>query len=131
MFANCNMMDEYNWVKTEFDALLKKHGYEREGDSTIFRAVRPNRDTIVLFCHFGFLGLVLSLLTGFSPYVFWQHFCAAPTSVTTIVTEEREDGKAVFRCLSYGDISHLNLAGEEPAFAGRFCETFDCEEERH
>ncbi len=130
LFSNNNMLEEYQWVKKEFDALLKKHGYEREGDSQIFRAVRPNKDTVVLFCHFGFQAILLSLLTGFSPYVFLQHFCAAPTSVTTLVTEEREEGKAIFRCLSYGDISHLSIAGEEPAFAGRFCETFDSPE-RH
>jgi probable phosphoglycerate mutase len=124
------MEEEYLWVKREFEALLKKHGDEREEDSLLFKAVRPNRDTVVLFCHFGLMGLLMSILTGFSPYVFWQHFCAAPSSVTTIATEEREDGKAIFRCLSYGDISHLNIAGEPPAFAARFCETFDSDE-RH
>lgn len=131
LFANNNMEEQYLWVKNGLLELLKKHGYEREDGSLIFKAVRPNRDTIVLFCHFGLLGMVLSILTGFSPYVFWQHFCAAPSSVTTLVTEEREDGKAIFRCSSYGDISHLNMGGEPPAFAARFCETFDCEDERH
>ncbi len=130
LFSGTNMEEQYAWVKENFDALLKKHGYEREGDSCLFRAVRPNRDTVVIFCHFGFQAILLSLLTGFSPYVFLQHFGCAPSSVTTLVTEEREEGKAIFRCLAYGDISHLSIAGEEPAFAGRFCETFDSDE-RH
>lgn len=123
LFSATDMEEKYNEVKVGLEQLLAKHGYERDGK--LFRAVRPNRDTVVLFCHFGLLGVVLSVLTGFSPYVFWQHFCALPTSVTTIVTEEREKGKAVFRCIGFGDISHLAVGGEEASFAARFCETFD------
>ena len=66
-----------------------------------------------------------------SPVALLQHFAAAPTSVTTLYTEEREKGIASFRCASYGDISHLYVAKEPPAFSGRFCETFDCADERH
>ena len=35
------------------------------------------------------------------------------------------------RMCSFGDISHLYAGGEEPAFAARFCECFDNEDERH
>ena len=73
---------------------------------------------------------MMSILTGFSPYVFWQHFCALPTSVTTIVTEEREKGKVMFRCIGFGDLSHLALGNHEASFAARYCETFDSKE-RH
>ena len=44
---------------------------------------------------------------------------------------ERRQGTAVFRVSSFGDVSHLYAAGEEPAFAARFCETYDCAGERH
>jgi probable phosphoglycerate mutase len=57
--------------------------------------------------------------------------CAAPSSVTTVVTEERRKGVASFRMSSFGDISHLYAGGEEPAFAARFCECYDNEDERH
>ena len=69
------------------------------------------------------------LLTGFSPYVFFQHFCALPTSVTTIATEERDEGLVSFRCIGFGDLSHLALGNEEASFAARFCETFDSDEQ--
>lgn len=110
------------------DSLLERHGYKKDG--RIYRAVRPNRDTVVLFCHFGVTAAMISHITGFSPYLFWQHFCALTTSVTTLVTEEREDGIAVFRCIGFGEVGHLTEHGEPPSFAARFCETYDSDE-RH
>ncbi|MBR7164929.1 MAG: histidine phosphatase family protein [Clostridia bacterium] len=124
LFAETDMKEKYEEVKNGLEVLLAKHGYERDGSSKLFRAVRPNTDTVVLFCHFGLTGMMMSILTGFSPYVFWQHFCSLPTSVTTIVTEEREEGKVSFRCIGFGELSHLALGGEEPSFAARFPETF-------
>ena len=85
----------------------------------------------VLFCHFGVECVMLSHLLHVSPVVLWQGFCAAPTSVTTLYTEEREKGVAVFRCSAFGDISHLYANGEPPAFAARFCEMYENEDERH
>lgn len=120
---------EYDWVIRNFDALLAEHGYAREGN--VYRVERANRDTLVFFCHFALECVLLSHLMGVSPMILWHHTCAAPTSVTTVYTEERREGTASFRVSSFGDISHLYAAGEEPAFAGRFCETFDCAEEAH
>ena len=118
----------YRYVTENLDKLLAEHGYVREGD--IYRAEHSNRDTIVFFCHFGLECVLLSHLMNVSPMILWHHACAAPTAVTTLVTEERRRGKAVFRMGSFGDISHLYMGGEEPAFAARFCETFDSDE-RH
>lgn len=124
-----HVLDEAIRVHTGLDGMLKKHGYEREGE--IYRAVHPNRDTVVLFCHFGVECVMLGHLLGISPVVLWHGFCAAPSSVTTLVTEERRPGAAYFRMSAFGDISHLYAAGEEPAFAARFCETCDNKDERH
>ena len=49
-------------VTTGLDALLKDFGYERDG--YLYRAVSPNNDTIVLFCHFGVETVMLSCLSG-------------------------------------------------------------------
>jgi len=111
------------------DALLAAHGYVREGE--LYRAERPNREQLVLFCHFGVECLLLSHLLGISPMPLWHGSCALTTSVTTLVTEERRQGIASFRMLAFGDVSHLTSAGAEPGFSGRFCETWDCAEERH
>ena len=74
---------------------------------------------------------LLGHILGLSPVILAQNFCAAPTSVTTLITEEREEGVAIFRCQSFGDLSHLYAAGEEPAFAARFCERYIDFDERH
>lgn len=111
------------------DALLEKHGYRRCG--RYYEAISPNRDTVVLFCHFGLECQILGHIIGVSPVILAQNFCAAPTSVTTLITEEREEGIAVFRCQSFGDLSHLYAAGEEPAFSARFCERYIDFDERH
>ncbi|MBB2183254.1 histidine phosphatase family protein [Lachnospiraceae bacterium MD1] len=124
-----NVIAEANKVFEGIDKILDKHGYVREGN--LYRAINPNRDTIVLFCHFGVECLILSHLLGISPVVLWHGFCAAPTSVTTLITEERRKGIAYFRMSAFGDVSHLYKAGEEPSFAARFCENYDNFEERH
>lgn len=124
-----HVKEEYDWVTTELDKLLATHGYERENN--YYRAVEANNDTIVLFCHFGLECVLLSHLLNVSPMVLWHGMCAAPSSVTTLVTEERRKGYAYFRMSSFGDISHLYAGGEEPSFAARFCETYDNADERH
>lgn len=116
-------------VHNGLDTLLERHGYKRDGN--IYRAVTPNEDTIALFCHFGVTCVMLSHLLGVSPMVLWHGTMAAPTSVTTLITEERREGTAVFRMTAFGDVSHLYKYDEQPAFAGRFCEMFSNEDQRH
>lgn len=121
--------EAYRWVTDNFDKLLAEHGYVKEGG--IYRVEQSNRDTLAFFCHFGLECVLLSHLMDVSPMLLWHHTAAAPTSVTTIYTEERRAGTAIFRVSSFGDISHLYAAGEEPSFSARFCETYDDMEERH
>jgi len=116
-------------VTDEFDLFLKNHGYEREG--RMYKAVRPNSDTIVFFCHFGLSTLLLSHLLAISPMILWQGFISAPTSVTTVITEERNPGNIQWRCTEFGDTSHLYVDGVKPAFSGRFCELYTNMDERH
>lgn len=124
-----NAVEIYDSVCQKLDSLLLKHGYEHCGG--YYKAISPNTDTIIMFCHFGIECVMLSHILGFSPFVFWQNFIALPSSVTTLITEEREQGTASFRCNGFGDISHLYAFDEPPAFAGRFCEVYTNFEERH
>ncbi len=129
IMAEAGMKSGLAKVTNGLDELLAKHGYLREGNC--YRAVRPNENTIALFCHFGVECVMLGHLLGISPMVLWHGFIAAPTSVTTICTEERREGIASFRVSAFGDISHLYSQNEPPAFAGRFCEMFSNTEQRH
>ena len=117
-----NVKAEYDRVTGELDALLERHGYRREGHC--YRAAAPNNDTLVLFCHFGVTCVLLSHLLNVSPMVLWHGCCALPSSVTTVVTEERREGLAYFRMLAFGDISHLYANGEPPSFMARFRECY-------
>ena len=127
-YKGSGLKEKYLQTVGELDKLIEKHGYKREGQ--FYTTEKGNRDTIVLVCHFGLESVLLSRLCNISPVSMWHHFVAAPTSVTTLYTEERREGKAVFRCTGFGDTGHL-FAGNEPvSFSARFCETFDSVDER-
>ncbi|MDO4325364.1 MAG: histidine phosphatase family protein [bacterium] len=128
--ARCGtLVSDYDAVTKAFDALLSQYGYERE--NLHYRVMRENTETITCFCHFGITCVLLSHLWNVSPFVLWHGLALAPTSVTEVVTEEREQGIAWFRGLRVGDVSHLYRGGEEPSFAARFCETYGNTEQRH
>lgn len=120
--------EEYRWVTENFDALLAKYGYVRDGH--IYRTEQGNNDTLVFFCHFGVTCVLIGHLIGVSPMALWHGLCSAPTSVSTIVTEERRKGIVSFRMSSFGDTSHLYVKDEPPAFSARFCECWE-NDERH
>ena len=129
LYREAGLEETIRNIWSGLDELLADHGYARQGK--LYRAERPNEDTIVLFCHFGLQCALLSHLLGISPVVLWHGVSAAPTAVTTLVTEERREGIASFRMTSFGDISHLYAADQPPSFAGRFCETFSNPNQRH
>lgn len=120
---------EYKYVCDGIDELLEKHGYRFNGK--YYDVIRENRDTVILFCHFAVEMVILSHILNISPLALWHGFVAVPSSVTTLITEEREQGKAYFRCNGFGDISHLYAGDEPPSFMARFCENYSCKEERH
>lgn len=118
-----NVAQCYASVVHELDALLAKHGYVR--CENYYRAENANTDTVVLFCHFGLECVLLSHLLNISPVLLWHGTCSAPTSVTTLITEERQKGIAYFRMSAFGDTSHL-YAGDQPISpAARYQETFE------
>lgn len=124
-----NTLEVYDHVTSEFASLLESYGYVRDGYA--YKVKEGNNKTIAFFCHYGITGVLLSYLWHVSPFVPLQYMAVAPTAVTVVATEEREKGIATFRTIRMGDISHLNLAGEEPSFSARFCEKFENENERH
>lgn len=120
-YRDTDIQRVYEDVVRNFDGVLAKHGYVREGH--LYRAERPNGDNVFFFCHFGVECVLLSRLLDCSPVVLWHHTVALTSSVTKLTTEERREGKAVFRMSQFGSVAHLEAAGEEPSFFARFCET--------
>ena len=124
-----DVKEKYDIVCHGLDDVLKKHGYEREGMH--YKAVKPNNDTIVFFCHFGVECVLLSHLINVSPMILWHGFCALPSSITSIYTEERRPGIASFRINEFGSTAHLYAADRKPSFSARFCECYANTNERH
>ena len=125
--------EEYDLVCRNLDQIIREHGYDRcDEEEGIFYHVREaNNDTIVIFCHFGMECVLVSHLVHCSPMLLWHNFCALPSSLTTLVTEERREGIASFRVTEFGDTSHLYREGMKPSFSARFCECYQNEDERH
>lgn len=127
-YRSSEMGNRYRYVIESLDALLESHGYVRKG--RLYETEQGNHDTIAFFCHLGLEGVLLSHLCNISPILLTQQFCATTSSLTTLYTEERRKGKAVFRCTHFGDTGHLYAAGEEPNFLARFCEVYE-DDARH
>ena len=98
------------------DGFLASLGYEREG--VCYRVVRPNTERVAVFCHGG-LGLTwLSHLLHVPLAVAWSSFFLWPSSVTTILMDERVPGVATPRCIGLAETAHLYAEGLEPTPAG-------------
>ena len=121
----------YKISRNEISEFSQRDDSENTGVYFLFGKNEENNDTIIFFCHFGLECVLLSHLLNISPMVFWHGCVAAPSSVTTLTTEERRQGIAAFRMSSFGDISHLYANNEPPAFAARFCEAYGNKDQRH
>lgn len=122
-FQGSNVSQIWQETCDGVDALLARHGYVKDG--FIWRCDDNKNDTIMIFCHFAVGTAMLAHLIGVSPMLLWHGFCAQPSSVTTVVTEERRKGEVQFRCCGFGDVSHLYCADEPYSTAGLFCECYD------
>ena len=114
---------KYDEVINGFDRILENHGYQRDG--TMYRVISSNHDTIAIFSHFGVSSIMISHLMNTSPYSIWQNAIALPSSLTEFISEERQQGRALFRMNQFSSISHLEEMNEKASFSGRFCECFD------
>lgn len=91
------------------DAFFATLGFERQGGS--YRVMRENRQRVAVFCHGGFGLTWLAHLLAIPLPLVWSGFFLSPSSVTTILFDERQPGIAVPRCLGLADVSHLYAAG--------------------
>lgn len=113
------------WDETKkgIDALLRAHGYDRQGGT--YRCANNKPETIILFCHFAIGAAILAYLTNLPPLPLWQGFLCLPSAVTTVVTQERRKGEVEFRCVSLGDVSHLLPEKETLSLAGLYPECYN------
>ncbi len=96
-------------IGRDADAFIARHGYVRDGGR--YHIEKPNRERIALFCHGGFGLTLLAHLLEIPLPLMWSGFWLAPSSVTTLLFDERSDEWAVPRCVGLGDVGHLHAAG--------------------
>ena len=119
---NANLQARVSELDEKLNETLKKFGYEKNGKT--FKAIEPNHLTLAFVCHFGAESYMLANLLNVSPVALSNHTCARPSSVTTLYTEERERGEAIFRMIEFGSVNHLYVFGEKPSFMARFDEVY-------
>lgn len=107
-FAGLDFSDKIRAINEGSDQLLARLGYERDGGR--YRCVRPNQERVAVFCHNGFGITWLAHLLRLPLISVWTSFWLAPTSVTTVLFDQRSPEWAVPRCLAVGDTSHLHKA---------------------
>lgn len=113
----------YRETTDGLDALLASYGYRRSG--MLYETAQNRTDCVALVCHFGIAMMMLSHLLGLSPIPLLHGLILPPTSVTTLVTEERAKGEVFFRCTGLGDVSHLYREGEPASKSGQFGERYE------
>lgn len=126
LVATGNSAQIYEETARGLDALLARHGYHRKG--ALYATEHNTGETIALFCHFGIAMNMLSWLLRIPFHLLLHGFILAPSSVTTLVTEERVPGEVWFRCAAMGDTSHLYVAGEPISHYGRYRERYGVDE---
>ena len=108
-FAKYPLEAVYQDVVAHSDVFLANLGYEREGGR--YRCTAPNEDKVAVFCHGGFGLTWLAHLLAIPVSLCWSGFWLPPSSVTTILFEQRSPDWAVPRCIGLADVSHLYAAG--------------------
>jgi probable phosphoglycerate mutase len=105
-------------IRQGSDDFLLRQGYICSGSGMVYTSQGQNTKKIAFFAHMGLELAWLSYLLGLPFLSLWDGFFVHPSSVTTLLFEERSPGKVVPRCIGLGDISHLVAAGLSPQPVG-------------
>ncbi|MCM1308411.1 MAG: histidine phosphatase family protein [Butyrivibrio sp.] len=136
---------EHDRVCGEFDRLLERYGYTRNGlcydspkehistsefmlydGNTLenYKNDKSDGTTLVFFCHLGIMSLLIAHMINASPCTIWHGFFMPTSSVTVVASEERVPGKAYFRCQLVGCTAHLRAGNEPVSYYGSFAAPF-------
>jgi broad specificity phosphatase PhoE len=103
-------------IRRGSDNFLARQGFTRQ--EGIYRVQCENRKNLAVFTHMGVVQAWLAHLLQVPLPFLWSGFHVHPASVTTVLFDEREAGKAVPRCLGVGDVAYLRGAGVTPSEIG-------------
>jgi len=105
--------EDYGWrfdeLRMASDVFLLRHNFRRENG--LYRIEGPSPKNVAVVCHGGFGLAWLAHLLQLPLSLAFTSFWIAPSSVTTILFEQRSEQYAVPRCIGLSDISHLYANG--------------------
>lgn len=104
-FNNLYLHQVYENIKIASNEFISKQGYT--WDNGLYKIKKSNKNRVAVFCHNGLALAWISYLLSIPLPLMWTGFFLFPSSVTTILFEERSSVNAVPRCLGLGDVSHL------------------------
>jgi len=115
------LRDGYEELVRNSDAFMGKLGLERERlgrgdrahDEGVYRICEgyDADKQVVVFCHGGFGLTWLAHLLAMPLASVYPAFYLSPSSVTTVLLEQRSNTHVSPRCIGLGDVSHLANAG--------------------
>lgn len=110
LFDGSQAKKRFEFVQQQSDIFFEELGYKRDvtaKSSNMYKCIRPNNEKIAMFCHAGFGSTWLSQLLNIPTPLVWTGMFMFPSSVTTILFEQRSDEWAVPRMIELSDVSHL------------------------
>lgn len=105
MYTEGNIMNYAKEIWCELDKFLESKGYSRE--KARYMVTHGNEDCFVFITHFATISVILAYLLNIPLVIMLHAFWQAPSAYTTLITEEMEKGKVIFRCVGYGETMHL------------------------
>ncbi len=111
-FADLSLGETIERIRLHSDRFLAGLGYRREGHR--YRVESATTERVAVFCHGGFGMTWIAMLLQIPLPFAWAGFWLAPSSVTTVLFDQRSREFAVPRCLNVSDISHLYGSGCAP-----------------
>lgn len=109
-------LDHIQRLEKHSDEFLAGLGYVREGE--VYRVEQRNEDTYALFAHGGFGLTWMAHLLHIPPPMIWSGFFLHPSSITTILWDERVPGIASPRLIGVSALPHLAMIDHPPSDSG-------------
>ena len=111
-----HILERYDYVCQEFDRLLEKYGFKRNGGLyDITEKGEGSEETIALFCHGGLGASLVAHILNMPLVAIWNSVFLPTSSVTTLYMERHIAARPIAHGIfvGIGDTSHL-FAGDEP-----------------
>ncbi|MFZ6028457.1 MAG: histidine phosphatase family protein [Chloroflexota bacterium] len=105
-FAAVPLDKMFHSVVEKSDEFLASLGYERQNG--VYAVHQSNTWKVAVVCHGAFGLLWLAHLLAIPLPLMWAGFYLHPTSITTVLFDERTPGVATPRCIGLGETPHLH-----------------------